>query len=93
MDNTWVALLLYCVCFIALALLRKEPAGNTCNDDDGVSCMQAISPHHGIAAFTGPGGFEAGWRLLAGIMLAITGAEAMYADLGHFNAPAVTVSH
>lgn len=57
-----------------------------------MGCMQAVSPHHAISAFTGPGGFESGWRLLAGVMLAVTGAEAMYADLGHFNARAVTVS-
>jgi hypothetical protein len=52
---------------------------------------QAVSPHWAIRAFTGKGGFEEGWRLLAGVMLCVTGAEAMYADLGHFNAAAVTV--
>lgn len=40
----------------------------------------------------GASGFDGGWRLLAGVMLCITGAEAMYADLGHFNARAVVVS-
>jgi len=44
-----------------------------------------------MRAFTGDGGFVAGWRLLSGVMMAITGAEAMYADLGHFNAKAVMV--
>lgn len=70
---------LCCGCFTLLRLLCRHG-------------HQAISPHHAIAAFTGAEGFVAGWKLLAGVMLAITGAEAMYADLGHFNARAVRVS-
>ncbi|MCI27707.1 potassium transporter 5-like [Trifolium medium] len=30
-----------------------------------------------------------GWLSLGGIFLAITGTEAMFADLGHFNVPAI----
>jgi K+ transporter len=69
------------------AALLLCPAAAVCTS----TFLQAVSPHHAIAAFTGPGGFKAGWTLLAGVMLCITGAEAMYADLGHFNAQAVTV--
>lgn len=31
------------------------------------------------------------WQKLGKIMLAITGAEALYADLGHFSRPAIQV--
>ena len=33
-----------------------------------------------------------GWQQLAGLFLSITGAEALYADLGHFNKTAIRVS-
>ncbi|KIZ05369.1 Potassium transporter 1 [Monoraphidium neglectum] len=59
---------------------------------NGWGIWEAINPAYIFTAFTGPGGFDAGWRLLAGVMLCITGAEAMYADLGHFNAAAVMLS-
>lgn len=32
-----------------------------------------------------------GWQQLAGLFLSITGAEALYADLGHFNKTAIRV--
>ena len=32
-----------------------------------------------------------GWQLLSGVLLCITGVEAMYADLGHFSRRAVQV--
>lgn len=54
--------------------------------------LQALSPHHALIAFTGPEGFVSGWRLLSAVVLCITGAEAMYADLGHFSSQAVWVS-
>jgi hypothetical protein len=34
----------------------------------------------------------AGWKMLGGVMLCITGCEAMFADLGHFTRRAVSVS-
>jgi K+ potassium transporter len=55
-------------------------------------CTQTLSPHYAIMAFTGPGGFAAGWLSLSAILLCVTGAEAMYADLGHFSSQAVVVS-
>lgn len=42
----------------------------------------ALSPHHGVAFFR-----ENGWhgaRLLGSVVLAVTGGEALYADMGHF---------
>jgi KUP system potassium uptake protein len=45
--------------------------------------LAAISPHHAIAYFVhaGPG---IGFAVLGATFLAVTGAEAMYADMGHF---------
>ncbi len=46
------------------------------------SVLQAINPYYAVDFF-----FQGGWHtylLLGGIFLTITGAEAMYADLGHF---------
>ena len=37
--------------------------------------------------------FKGTWLLLGSVMLVMTGAEAMYADLGHFCVGAVRVSH
>lgn len=45
--------------------------------------FKAISPHY-IVAFFLRRGME-GWKVLAGTVLCITGSEAMYADLGHFD--------
>jgi KUP system potassium uptake protein len=45
--------------------------------------LAAISPHHAVAylAHAGPG---IGFAVLGAAFLALTGAEAMYADMGHF---------
>ena len=32
-----------------------------------------------------------GWQMLGGVLLCITGTEAMFADLGHFNISAIQV--
>merc|ERR1712232_803160 len=32
------------------------------------------------------------WRALAGVVLCVTGAEALYADLGHFGAGPITLA-
>ncbi|MEX2178982.1 MAG: potassium transporter Kup [Gemmatimonadaceae bacterium] len=44
--------------------------------------LMALSPHHALAFFLrmGPGGFF----ILGAVVLAVTGAEALYADMGHF---------
>ncbi|XP_058108447.1 probable potassium transporter 17 [Magnolia sinica] len=45
--------------------------------------FKAISPHYVVHFFLRNG--KEGWLLLGGTVLCITGAEAMFADLGHFN--------
>jgi KUP system potassium uptake protein len=47
----------------------------------------ALSPHHG-AEFLFDHGHEA-FVALGGVVLAVTGAEALYADIGHFGASAI----
>ena len=44
--------------------------------------LQAFSPHHG-ARFLASGGWT-GYLILGSVFLAVTGGEALYADLGHF---------
>ncbi|HEY6100036.1 MAG TPA: KUP/HAK/KT family potassium transporter, partial [Anaeromyxobacter sp.] len=46
------------------------------------SILRAISPAYAIA-FLGEGGLE-GYLILGSVVLVITGAEALYADMGHF---------
>ncbi|KAK9808702.1 hypothetical protein WJX72_002233 [[Myrmecia] bisecta] len=51
---------------------------------------KAISPHYAYRFFAQ--NRHTGWRELAGIFLAITGAEALYADIGHFSRTAIQIS-
>ena len=44
--------------------------------------LGALSPHHGAAFFVRNGWH--GFRVLGGVVLAVTGGEALYADMGHF---------
>jgi len=44
--------------------------------------LTALSPHHGMRFFVENG--LAGFRVLGGVVLAVTGGEALYADMGHF---------
>ena len=44
--------------------------------------LQALSPHYAIAFFAENG--KAGFFTLSSVILALTGAEALYADMGHF---------
>jgi KUP system potassium uptake protein len=44
--------------------------------------LQALNPLHALAFLTGHG--LAGFTILGGVVLAITGVEALYADLSHF---------
>ncbi|XP_058758953.1 potassium transporter 4-like [Vicia villosa] len=50
----------------------------------------AISPHYIIQFFIKTG--TEGWISLGGILLCITGAEAMFADLGHFTATSIRLA-
>ncbi|PKU72596.1 probable potassium transporter 17 isoform X1 [Dendrobium catenatum] len=47
------------------------------------SIFKAVSPHYIVHFFLR--NRRKGWELLGGTVLCITGAEAMFADLGHFN--------
>src|SRR4051794_25570040 len=49
--------------------------------------LGALSPHHGLE-FLFNHGHEA-FVALGGVVLAVTGAEALYADMGHFGAGAI----
>ncbi|KAJ6853758.1 potassium transporter 7 [Iris pallida] len=50
----------------------------------------ALSPHYIVKFFKVTG--RDGWLSLGGILLCITGAEAMFADLGHFNGASIRVA-
>jgi KUP system potassium uptake protein len=50
----------------------------------------AFSPHHAFRFFTSHG--YGGFVELGAIILVVTGAEALFADLGHFNAAAIRMS-
>ncbi|KAL3502150.1 hypothetical protein ACH5RR_036599 [Cinchona calisaya] len=52
--------------------------------------FKAISPHY-IFSFFWRNGKE-GWMLLSGTILCITGSEAMFADLGHFNKSSIQMA-
>ena len=46
------------------------------------SVLAALSPHHAVRFFQDNGWF--GFLALGAVVLAVTGAEALYADMGHF---------
>ncbi|WOL11971.1 hypothetical protein Cni_G20735 [Canna indica] len=52
--------------------------------------VHALSPHYIIKFFKHTG--KDGWISLGGILLSVTGTEAMFADLGHFNAASIRVA-
>ena len=49
----------------------------------------ALSPHYMFVYWRDT--HQHGWELMSGVLLCITGVEAMYADLGHFSRRAVQV--
>lgn len=53
------------------------------------SILRAISPHYMVKFFIR--NHKTAWDLLGAVFLGITGAEAMFADLGHFNKRAIQV--
>ena len=55
----------------------------------GSTVLQGISPHWIAVWFINHG--TDGWRMLGGVMLCITGTEALFADLGHFSIPSIRV--
>jgi KUP system potassium uptake protein len=52
--------------------------------------LEALNPAHALGFVTGHG--FASFVVLGSVLLAITGAEALYADVGHFGARAVRVA-
>ncbi|XP_062186468.1 potassium transporter 7-like [Phragmites australis] len=50
----------------------------------------ALSPHYTVKFFKTTG--RDGWMALGGVLLAITGTEAMFADLGHFTAASIRLA-
>jgi len=65
-----------CVWFGSLAVLGALEIA----EEPGV--LRALSPHHAVAFFLDHGG--AAFLALGSVVLAVTGAEALYADMGHF---------
>eukprot|EP00877_Chromochloris_zofingiensis_P013393 jgi/Chrzof1/8307/Cz03g05190.t1 len=55
----------------------------------GWGTFAVLSPHYAVLVFVRD--FKTAWHMLGGVTLCITGAEAMYADLGHFSVKAVRV--
>ncbi|HST91392.1 MAG TPA: potassium transporter Kup [Brevundimonas sp.] len=49
---------------------------------DDVSILRALSPHYGVQLLINDGFL--GFVILGSVFLAVTGAEALYADMGHF---------
>ena len=52
--------------------------------------FKAISPHYAFRYFFSAG--QASWVSLNGILLCVSGSEALFADMGHFSHCAITVS-
>ncbi|KAJ1283770.1 hypothetical protein BS78_03G151900 [Paspalum vaginatum] len=54
------------------------------------SVLRALSPDYVVRFFMRTG--KDGWISLGGVLLSMTGTEAMYADLGHFTASSIRVA-
>ncbi|KAK9804738.1 hypothetical protein WJX72_002866 [[Myrmecia] bisecta] len=61
---------------------------NVCKWNPGV--FRAFAPNYWFAYFLR--NRNPGWRSLGGILLCITGSEALFADMGHFSRPAIQLS-
>jgi KUP system potassium uptake protein len=70
--------------FVALA------AGGLSHIADSPLVWQAINPYHGLHFLTHSG--WAGFIALGAVFLSVTGAEALYADLGHFGKKPIRVA-
>jgi KUP system potassium uptake protein len=70
-----------CLWFLALAVL------GVWNILQAPAILQALSPHHALG-FLAHHGFE-GLIVLGAVVLAVTGGEALYADMGHFGRRAI----
>ena len=56
----------------------------------GPQILGALSPHHAVGFFIHNGG--TGFFVLGAVVLAVTGAEALYADMGHFGRRPIRVA-
>jgi KUP system potassium uptake protein len=56
---------------------------------DGAEILAALSPHHGVAFLTTHS--VLGFVVLGSVFLTVTGAEALYADMGHFGRKPISV--
>ena len=54
---------------------------------EGPSILKALSPSYGVEFFIDNGGTA--FLALGSVVLAVTGAEALYADMGHFGRPPI----
>jgi len=73
-----------CIWFLTLALLGVYHIAQA------PEILAAISPHYGFRF-----AFEHGWLafiVLGSVFLAVTGTEALYADMGHFGSKAIRVA-
>ncbi|CAN5635765.1 potassium transporter Kup [soil metagenome] len=55
---------------------------------EGPGILKALSPHYGVQFFIDNG--SVAFLALGAVVLAVTGAEALYADMGHFGRPAIS---
>lgn len=64
-----------------------------CTHAPSLTCARHITPptHVPSHAFPVQGRSYEAWRGLGNILLCVTGAEALYADMGHFNARSIRV--
>lgn len=75
--------------FTLAGLMRLlKAACHVCSYMPGV--FRAISPHYAFQYFFSTG--EASWVSLNGILLCVSGSEALFADMGHFSHRAISVS-
>ncbi|XP_074301471.1 potassium transporter 5-like [Silene latifolia] len=74
-----------CIWFICNAIIGIF---NFCKHDWGV--IKAVNPWHIVEYFQRNG--KDGWVSLGGMVLCITGTEALFADVGHFSVKSIQVS-
>lgn len=69
---------------------RRSSAGAYNLATYGAGALRALSPHYVYYYWTAQPLGQA-WRGLGAILLCVTGAEALYADMGHFSARSIRV--
>ncbi len=75
---------------VCLAWFLALGAIGTWNIAKNPSVLAAIDPRHALSFTTGHG--MASFLVLGAVLLAVTGAEALYADMGHFGKRAVRIA-